>query len=332
MRNSKITALSYCVPDTSLTHQQLQHRFGAEKMDRIVDSTNIHNRRICTENEIGSDLAYASAEKILRSGDIARDSIDLLIITTQMPDYLLPTTACILQDKLGLKNTCAAFDINLGCSQFVYAHSVAHSMIVAGLAKRALVITYDTPSKIIDPKDISVVPLFGDGATAAILEVDNTGNGYQDFILGTEGSQHEALIWRQSGLRHLASKATPTPMTMDGQKVFLFTLQTVPKYIHELLRRNTLDKTDISFFALHQASGLIVSSIARKLKLEEKQYNCIYKNYGNSGGSTVGISLWHAIADKKLSPHNKLILSAFGVGLSWGNALYQIDDELPHLY
>lgn len=335
MRSSKITALSYAVPDVELTHVELQGRFGTEKMDRLAESTDIHNRRVCAPGQIASDLAVDAAEKILSSGDVARDSIDLLIVATQMPDYLLPTTACILQAKLGLSKRCAAFDINLGCSQFVYAHSVAHSMIAAGLATRALVVTCDNPSKIVDADDVTVVPLFGDGATAAILDVDETGVGYQDFILGSDGSEHEALIWPESGMRKMEGQTqahTWAPMVMDGQKIFLFTLQTVPKYIKELMERNSLVTEDIDFFALHQASGLIVSSIARKLKLEPGQYNRIYQNYGNSGGSTVGISLWHAIADGALKPETQIVMSAFGVGLSWANSLYKVGDQLPKLY
>lgn len=344
MRSSKLSALAYSVPPGSLTHQSLRERFGYEKMDRLVESTGIYNRRVCDANLMASDLAYESAEKILSCDDVDRNKIDLLIVATQMPDYLLPTTACILQDRLGLSKNCAAFDINLGCSQFVYAHSVAHSMIVAGVANRALVLTCDTPSKIVDDQDMTVVPLFGDGATAAILEVDNVGMGYQDFILGTDGSEHEALIWPLSGMRNrkkmlnLLDKDVGTEefsrdihMTMDGQRIFLFTLQTVPKYIKDLLKRNDVEASDICFFALHQASSLIVSSVARKLKLEEQQYNRIYKNYGNSGGSTVGISLWHAINDGLVKPDSFIVMSAFGVGLSWANALYRTGKSLPRL-
>lgn len=345
MRSSKLAALAYSVPPNSLTHESLQGRFGVEKMDRLAESTGIYNRRVCDADTTASDLAFESAEKILSSGTIDRDSIDLLIVATQMPDYLLPTTACILQDRLGLSKNCAAFDINLGCSQFVYAHSVAHSMIAAGVANRALVLTCDTPSKIIDDQDMTVVPLFGDGATAAILEVDSTGAGYQDFILGTDGSEYEALIWPLSGMRRWKQLQNPLKndhstetlshdihMTMDGQKIFLFTLQTVPKYIKELLKRNDVEASDINFFVLHQASGLIVSSVARKLKLEEQQYNRIYKDYGNSGGSTVGISLWHAIKDGLINPNSYIVMSAFGVGLSWANALYRTGESLPRLY
>jgi 3-oxoacyl-[acyl-carrier-protein] synthase-3 len=334
MLSSIISALAYEVPSTSLNHAELQCRFGESKMDRLVQSTGIKNRRVCGPGETASDLAFQCANRILSSGDFPRESIDLLIVATQMPDYLLPTTACILQDRLGLGKDCAAFDINLGCSQFVYAHSVAHSMIVAGLAKRALVITCDTPAKIIDHQDMAVVPLFGDGATASILDAEDSGLGYKDFVLGTDGSEHQALIWPGSGLRTVVGEPVDKrlPMTMDGQKIFLFTLQVVPKYIKILLQRNSISPDEVSFFALHQASGLIVSSISRKLGLRENQYNTIYENFGNSGGSTVGISLWHALNDKKIKSNDTVVLSAFGVGLSWANALYLVGKNVPKLY
>ena len=334
MRSSKLTAISYEVPNNNLTHEELQQSYGKAKMDRLADSTGIYNRKICGETEIASDLAIRCAERILSSANFTRDSVDLLIVATQMPDYLLPTTACILQDKLRLSKDCAAFDINLGCSQFVYAHSVAHSMITAGLANRALVITCDTPSKIIDKEDLTVLPLFGDGATACILEASNSNCGYQSFRLGTDGSEHAALMWQGSGMRGAQNGTLPVrqPMTMNGQKIFLFTLQVVPKHITLLLEQNSLSIQDINFFALHQASGLIVDSISKKLKLRCDQYNRIYPEYGNSGGSTVGISLWHGIKNKQITPNSKIVMSAFGVGLSWANSLYYFGNELPDLY
>ena len=334
MRSSKLIALSYEVPSKSLTHKELKNAYGDEQVERIASSTGIYNRRICSDSEIGSDLALRCAERILSSSNIDRQSIDLLIVTTQMPDYLLPTTACILQDKLGLSKSCAAFDINLGCSQFVYAHSVAHSMISSGLVNKALVITFDTPSKIIDRDDLTVSPLFGDGATASVLEACNAADGYQSFCFGTDGSEHQALIWKGSGMRGAINDAQMDrqPMTMHGQKVFLFTLQVVPKYISALLEKNNLSISDVDFFALHQASGLIVDSVTKKLHLEEGQFNRVYSDYGNSGGSTVGISLWHGLKSGQIQPNSKIVMSAFGVGLSWANSLYFVGDELPALY
>ena len=286
MRSSKISALSYQVPDNIYTHKQLQDLYGEEKMERLAESTGIYNRRVCSREEIASDLAFKCANRILDSQKFTRESIDLIIVATQMPDYLLPTTACIMQDRLGLSKNCAAFDINLGCSQFVYAHGVAHSMISAGLIDRALVITCDTPSKIIDDKDMTVVPLFGDGATATILDVTEDGTGYKDFVFGSDGSEHEALIWPKSGLRDSTDGMASgrEVMIMDGQKIFLFTLQVVPKYIRALLSRNNISETDIGFFAIHQASKLIVDSIARKLKIKDGQLNRIYPDYETQAG------------------------------------------------
>jgi len=334
MRSSKLIALSYEVPANRLTHEELQSAYGNEQIERIASSTGIYNRRVCLDGEIGSDLAVRCAERILSSSKIDRQSIDLLIVTTQMPDYLLPTTACILQDKLGLSKNCAAFDINLGCSQFVYAQSVAHAMISSGLVSKALVITCDTPSKIIDRDDLTVSPLFGDGATASILEACDVANGYQSFSFGTDGSEHEALIWKGSGMRGFNKDAhiNREPMSMHGQKIFLFTLQVVPKYISALVEKNNLKISDVDFFALHQASGLIVDSVTKKLCLNESQFNRVYSDYGNSGGSTVGISLWHGLNSGQIKPNSKVVMSAFGVGLSWANSLYLMDDELPNLY
>ena len=221
-------------------------------------------------------------------------------------------------------------------------------MISAGLSNRALVVTCDTPSRIVNPKDSTVVPLFGDAATCCLVEVVGDGTGYLDFELGTDGSESSALIWPASGLREgpksclSTSEAlvsdfdadglrTPKDLFMDGQRIFLFTLQTVPKYINALLDRNNLKSADISFFALHQANRMIVSSIAKKLMLHEHQYNSIYCDFGNSGGSTVGISLAEALRKDAIKPNELIVMSAFGVGLSWGNILYRVPPNLPRV-
>ena len=344
MLNTGITAISYEVPVADLSHEELRQRFGSDAMDRLLAGTGIQNRKVVTGDEIASDLAYRACTKLLEEANIDRASINLLIVATQMPDYLLPTTACILQNKLGLEKNCAAFDINLGCSQFVYAHSVAHAMISAGVSKRALVVTCDTPSRIVNPKDNTVVPLFGDAATCCLVESVEDEAGYLDFELGTDGSESSALIWPASGLREGSKSSrntvasselcdedvrTADDLFMDGQRIFLFTLQTVPKYLKILLDRNELVPSDIGFFALHQASAMIVNSIAKKLSLQARQYNSIYRELGNSGGSTVGISLAEALRSKSIKPNDLIVMSAFGVGLSWGNILYKVPANLP---
>ena len=327
-----ITNISYYLPENSLTHDELCIRFGSERMERTLTNTGIVNRRITLGNEIASDLAYAAAEKMILDQNIDKSSIDFVIFASQMPDYLLPTTACILQDRLGLKVTIGAFDLNLGCSQFVYAHSVAYSLVHSGVAKKVLVLTADTPSRIINPSDYSVVPLFGDGATAAIVESVEENYGFKAFAFGTNGKEYESLIWKSSGLRNLNSYEKdfiPPPdfMMMDGQKIFLFTLKTVPDSLNLFFENNSLTVENIDFFCFHQASKMIVSSLQKKLRIPDSKINHVYTQMGNCGGSTVGVSLCEGLKDSKVIPESMIVMSAFGVGLSWGNCLYKVQPK-----
>lgn len=327
-----ITHIAYYLPENSLTHEELCIRFGSERMDRTLTNTGIVNRRITSGDVLASDLAYSAAEKMISEHNIEKSSIDFVIFASQMPDYLLPTTACILQDRLGLNVEIGAFDLNLGCSQFVYAHSVAYSLVHSGVAKKVLVLTADTPSRIIDPNDYSVVPLFGDGATAAIVESVEDNYGFKAFSLGTNGKEYKALIWKSSGLRNLSSRdnvfiSNSDFMSMDGQKIFLFTLKTVPHSLISFLESNSLSVDKMDFFCFHQASKMIVSSLQKKLKIPDTKINHVYSQMGNIGGSTVGVSLCEGLKDNQVIPGSMIVLSAFGVGLSWGNCLYKVQPK-----
>jgi 3-oxoacyl-[acyl-carrier-protein] synthase-3 len=324
-----ITHLAYYLPKNSLTHSELCDRFGFEHMERTLTNTGIVNRRVTVNDEIASDLAYNAAQNLISQHNIDKSSIDFLIFASQMPDYLLPTTACILQDRLGLNVDIGAFDLNLGCSQFVYAHSVAYSLVKSGIAKKVLVLTADTPSRIIDPNDYSVVPLFGDGATAAIIEPVEDNYGFKAFKFGTNGKEFRSLIWKSSGLRNLAScqepySTSPDFMSMDGQKVFLFTLKTVPASLKDFLAINSYSIEDIDFFCFHQASKMIVTSLEKKLNIPSSKINHVYQQIGNCGGSTVGISLCEGLKNSMIMPGSLVVMSAFGVGLSWGNCVYKV--------
>src|SRR5579872_4322419 len=191
--SSAVRAIEYELGSETLTYQDLEQRFGVEATRKVFAGSGIRNRRIAPPGVCGSDLAFAAAERLLERTGLARDSIDLLIHCTQTPDYLMPTTACLLQHRLGLSKRVAAFDINLGCSQYVYALAVAHSMIVAGVAHRALVLTGDTMSRTIHPKDRSLVPLLGDAGSATLLEAVPQGQGFLGFELGTDGSGAQYL-------------------------------------------------------------------------------------------------------------------------------------------
>lgn len=332
--STAIIATSYHVPETRLTQAELAVRYGEEAARKVADSSGILERRVAGPGVCASDLAVRAAEDLLTRHAIDRAGIDLLIFATQTPDYLLPTTACLIQERLKLPTTCAAFDINLGCSQYVYSLAVAHSMLVAGLARRALVLTGDTVSRILHPQDRAVVPLFGDAGTATLLERCPEGQGFLRFKLGTDGKGGRFLIWPTSGLRKLKSPDTSREVTdkngsvrseddmaMDGAAIFVFTLKTVPKLIDDLLAEEKLTVADVDLFIFHQASEMIVESSAKKLKIPREKLHYKLHDVGNSGGSTVAIALTDAWLKGRLRPGMTVVLSAFGVGLSWAGAI-----------
>lgn len=332
--STAIIASSYYVPETKLTHGELAKRYGEEMAKKVAESAGIWERRIAGPDECASDLAVRAANDLLNHHQIDRSTIDLVTFATQTPDYLLPTTACMMQERLKLPTHCAAFDINLGCSQYVYSLAVAHSMIEAGLAHRALVMTGDTVSRILHPQDRAVVPLFGDAGTATLVERCAPGQGFSRFKFGTDGKGAPFLIWPTSGLRKLRTDETAREtsdkngnirseddMSMDGAAVFVFTLKTVPKLIEDLLAAEKLTVKEVDLFIFHQASELIVESSAKKLRIPREKLHYKLHDVGNSGGSTVGIALTDAWLKGRIKPGMRIVLSAFGVGLSWAAVL-----------
>jgi len=332
--STAIIASSYYVPEQRLTHAEIETRYGADTARKIADSSGILERRVVADDQCASDLAVRAAEDLLTTHGIDRSTIDLAIFATQTPDYLLPTTACLIQERLKLPTSCGAFDINLGCSQYVYSLAVAHSMVEAGLVRRALVMTGDTVSRILHPQDRAVVPLFGDAGTATLVERSEPGEGFLRFKLGTDGKGAPFLIWPTSGLRRPRTPETAQitvdkggsgrradDMAMDGAAVFVFTLKTVPKLVEDMLAEQGMTVADVDLFVFHQASEMIVESSAKKLKIPREKLHYKLHDVGNSGGSTVGIALTDAWLKGRLKPGMRVVLSAFGVGLSWAGAV-----------
>jgi 3-oxoacyl-[acyl-carrier-protein] synthase-3 len=205
---TSILATDYELPDEVLTFEQLSERFGAEAAQKVFAGSGIRSRRVAPPNICGSDLAYAAADRLLQRCALDRSTIDLLIFCTQSADYLMPTTACVLHERLQLAKRCAAFDINLGCSQYVYALSVAHGMIASGSASRALVLTGDTMTRTVHPMDRSLVPLMGDGGSASLIGQVGEGEGFLGFELGTDGTGHRYLMIPAGGFRQPVSSET----------------------------------------------------------------------------------------------------------------------------
>jgi len=339
VQGSAILGVRYSLPEQSLTYAELETRFGGVTMKKVLSGTGIRNRRVATDGKCGSDFAYAAATQLLEEEGIDRASIDLLIMCTQTPDYLLPTTACVLHDRLGLKKDCACFDINLGCSQYVYALSVAHSMIVAGVASRALVLTGDTLSRTLHPRDKAVVPLLADGGSATLVGPAAAGQGFLRFKLGTDGSGHRHLMIPAGGSRLPRNSETvreiqdadgnvrsQETLYMNGAAIFHFSISVVPPTIHELLAAQgmTLDQIDLCLF--HQANKFMLDYLVRKLGLPPEKTHYFIEEVGNTSGTTVPIVLREAWLAGKIAPGKMVLLIGFGVGLSWAATLIRWPD------
>lgn len=341
----KITAVSYTLPRGRLTHAELCERFGRDVMDKVASISGIYTRRTATAAECASDFAVAAAERIL--GDADRREIDALFFATQTPDYTLPTTACIIQQRLGLRRDIAAFDINLGCTQFVYALSTAKAYVESGLAKKVLVLCGDTPTRLINPKDKSAVALFSDAGSACIVEKndDSAATQIADFVFGVDGRGYADLICPASAMRH-----PPRPedfaetddgsgnirrnvdLFVNGFKIFAFAFKIVPQTVEKILQKNGMKKGDIDLFVFHQAGKKIVESAAQRLDLDSEKVWLDVRDKGNCGGSSIPIAIADAIAAGRIKTGMKVLVCAFGVGLSWGAAILDFSNGVPRTY
>lgn len=286
-------------------------------IEKLFEKTGVRDRYRSSENETALDLAIAAARKL---DNVNFSDIDLCIFVTQSPDYTLPTNACIAQDLLGIKTATPAFDINLGCSGFVYALSVASSMIASGEVENALILCSDTYTKYIKYNDRVNRPLFSDAGSAIIINrSSNNRSNIGPFIYGTDGSGYKNLIVPNSGTR--ISLDQNRQLYMNGSEVLLFTMANVPKGTKSLLKKAKLSFEDIDLFLFHQASKVVMDNIKRKLDLNDKTFPVNYKSTGNTVSATIPILMKQCIEDKKLLRGMKIVLFGFGVGYSYGGCV-----------
>ena len=317
----KITSISYYLPEKVEGLSDLQHDNPDWDVQKIFEKTGIRTRHIASSDQTASDLAYIAAEQLLSETERRRE-IDLLILVTQSPDYLLPTSACILQNRLALSQNCMAFDINLGCSGFVTALSIAGGLIETGVVNTGLILCADTYSKYIDKHDRACRPIFSDGAAAILLEktaLDCIG----PFVFGTDGSGFEHLIVRQGGTRMMGSTGNQKQPTieMHGSDVFLFTMRVVPSCINNLLARSGLSMDQIDLYIFHQASKLVIDNLIRLMSIDDKKVFTNFEFTGNTVSATIPIALKDAVAKGRLNTGQIVMLVGFGVGLSWSATL-----------
>jgi 3-oxoacyl-[acyl-carrier-protein] synthase-3 len=333
MKHVFIKATDYYLPKTKLTNHQLATEFPDWSVEKIEKKTGINERHISGDNEYVSDMAVAAAEKIFEKNICKRQNIDFLLLCTQSPDYLLPTTACIVQDKLGLSKTVGALDINLGCSGFLYGLSLAKGLIQSNQVKNVLLVTADTYTKFINQKDKSVRTLFGDASAATLISKCKK-EGIEDFIFGTDGRGAENLIVSGSGMKGLSpqkkyygkneslnSLEKSNNLYMNGPEIFNFTLNTIPQAFQDILNKTKHSIEDIDHFIFHQANEYMLIHLRDKLNIPKDKFFISMKNHGNTVSSSIPIVLNHALTQKKINRGDRIMLLGFGVGYSWAGTV-----------
>lgn len=320
---SRIAAISSYLPNRVLTNQELAVRFPRWTADKLLSKTGISERRIAAPGETAGDLALKAAQKLLATAEIKANSIDMLLLVTQTPDQALPATACRIHHELGLSKRCGAFDLNQGCSGYIYGLAVADGMIAAGIANNILLLTADTYSKLIHPDNQSAVPLFGDGACATLIQSDNNNDitGVGPFEFGTDGSGGDLLCCTYNGFKVSWSKQSP--LYMDGAAVLAFTLSVIPEALNKYLEKYSLSLDVYDYVVFHQANKFILEKLYAKIGASGKGLISMEKS-GNTVSSTIPLALKEFLKAPRPKNGRKVLLGGFGVGLSWGFASVMI--------
>lgn len=326
---SKIAAISYYLPETILTNEELSRQFPEWKVDQISAKTGITQRHISDPGTTAGDLAFRAAQKLFEEYSVTPDQIDFILFCTQSPDYFIPTTACILQQRLGIPESAGALDFNMGCSGFVYGLSLAKGLIASEEAGTVLLLTADTYSKYIHPADKSNRTLFGDGAAATLVSSRHPGAKIGRFVFGTDGNGAENLIIRTGASRtpERSGRLTTTEngtfvrhddyLYMNGPEIFKFTAQRVPALVDSVLRRNRIQINEIDQFVFHQANRFMLDFVRNRMAIPSEKFVISMTNSGNTVSSTIPIAL-KPILDNPALQSQTLLLAGFGVGYSWG--------------
>ena len=304
-------------------------RFGDSDAARISESTGVRSRHVSTDGICTSDLCLAACERLFEELGWERDSVDALIVVTQTPDYLLPATSCSLHGRLKLAKHCAALDLNLGCSGYVYGLWVATNLIASGGIRRVMLLVGDTISRIISPEDRSTAPLFGDAGTATALE-QREGAPSMVFSLGTDGSGQNHLVVPAGGFRRPRTEQTKVrsvreggnarsdeDLFMDGAEIFAFTLREVPALIGSVTEAAGWSSENVDAWVMHQANRFMLRHLAKRMKLPPEKVPLAIEEFGNTSSASIPLAMTYSLADRLRSEKMQLVLAGFGVGFSW---------------
>lgn len=330
-----IKGISYYLPEKVVTNEELVAEFPEWSVDKVASKVGVYARHLAAPTETAGDMAEKAAKKLFEEYNISPKDIDFVMLCTQSPDYFLPSTACILQHRLGIPTTSGAFDYNLGCSGCIYGLALAKGLILSGAAKNVLVLTAETYNKYLHPSDKSNRSIFGDGAAACLVSTEGFAE-IGEFVFGTDGSGAEHLIVKTGGARQKEKTGFSETdeeghtryddyLYMNGGAIFNFTLEAVPTLMTQVLEKNHLSKDEIDYYVFHQANKFMLNTIRKVCILPKEKFYVNLEQTGNTVSSTVIIGLKECLKENLITSGMKVMITGFGVGLSWGGCILRFE-------
>ena len=326
-----IKGISYYLPEKVVTNEELLQEFPEWSVDKVAKKVGVNSRHLAGVSETAGDMAEKAARNLFAEYGVSPEEIDFILLCTQSPDYFLPSTACILQNRLGIPTSAGALDYNLGCSGCVYGMAMAKGLIAGGIAKNVLLLTAETYNKYLHPSDKSNRSIFGDGAAACLISTEGMAE-IGDFSIGTDGSGAEKLIVRTGAARY--SKPTGKNevddeghtryddyLYMDGGGIFNFTLDAVPAMMKDILAKNSLTNDGVDYYVFHQANKFMLNTIRKVCVLPKDKFYVNLEETGNTVSSTVMIALKQCLDAGTIHKGMSVMVAGFGVGLSWGGTI-----------
>lgn len=329
MPHAELGPIAVHLPEFVETNEMLAEQYPRWDLDLIAEKTGIQQRHIAAPEQTASDLAVLAAEKLISEQQIDRNEIDFVLLCTQTPDYPLPTTSCLIQDRLQLATRCGALDFNLGCSGYVYGLALADGLIQSGAARKILLLTAETYSKYIDPEDRSLRTIFGDGATATLLTSAEE-RSLWGFQFGSDGSGGDMLLVADGGGRPQEDAIKPrhrkrwkSRLYMDGPSLINFTVEAIPHLVQEILDKNNLEDQDISHYLFHQATWKMLDQLRHRMNVDEQRLPIELADIGNTVSCTIPILIDRMRSRGSWRAESTNMLVGFGVGLSWAGCLWE---------
>lgn len=324
MQNCKISKISYYLPEKTISNQDFEKIFPEWDAEQIEKKVGIVQRHIAAEDETAADMAVKAAEKLFENYD--RSKVDFVLFCTQSPDYKLPTSACMIQDRLKLRTGIGALDFNLGCSGYVYGLSLAKGLIASGAAQNVLLLTAETYSKYMHAEDKVNRTIFGDAATATIIDASDT-DKLGEFVFGTDGSGADKLIVAEGGAKtpFTAANCAGAWISMDGPEIFNFTIATVPPMFKAVLEKNSATLESVDYVIFHQANAFMLNFLRKTSGIPKEKFYVNMRDTGNTVSNTIPIALADCLSEGLIKRGDRVALVGFGVGLSWAGTVIEIN-------